>query len=134
MNSPHIPEYLLAHESATHPKTCFSLPTFFSAVDNDRDFAVELLALLLAQTPAEIQAIGQALERNDLATIGRIIHSQKVSFQVIGLTEVVRLGQVAEALMRANKAGTEVALLITQYSQALNAELALIRTSLQSVL
>lgn len=160
MISLNTPEYPLAHESATYPQTprppedgrtpapaapvdvgwelvkpapCFSFATFLSAVDNDRDFAVELLELLVAQTPAEVQAIGQALERNDFATIGQVIHSQKVSFQVIGLTEVVRIGQAAEVLIRASKAGTEVALLITRYSQALNAELSLIRTSLQSV-
>lgn len=158
MNSPDIPAYQLSHEPETHPKSrplledgrtpapvnvgwepakpapCFSLATLFSAVDNDRDFAIELLELLLAQTPAEVQAIGEALENDDFATISRIIHSQKVSFQVIGLTEVVRIGQAAEALMRANEAGTEVALLMTQYAQTLNAELSLIRTSLESVI
>lgn len=116
------------------PAPCFSVATLLSAVDDDRDFAVELLELLLAQTPAEVQAIGQALAGNDFATIGRIIHSQKVSFQVIGLTEVVRLGQAAEALMAANKTGTATALLVTQYARALDAEIPLMRTGLQSLL
>lgn len=153
MDSSDLYESLLAHEQESHPKTwhntpsslinvcwesvkpvpCFSLATLLSAVDNDRDFAVEILELVLAQTPAEVQAIGKALETNDLATISRIIHSQKASFQVLGLTEVVRLGQAAEALIVANKAGTEMALSVTQYVQMLDAELLLIRTSLQSV-
>ena len=90
--------------------------------------------LLLIQIPAEVQAISQALGKNDLATISRIVHSPKASFQVLGLTEVVHLGQAAETLMDSGNAKMEIALLVTRYLQTLAAEIPLMRVSLQSIL
>ncbi|MFD2934213.1 PAS domain-containing hybrid sensor histidine kinase/response regulator [Spirosoma flavum] len=110
------------------PASSFSFETLLHAVDDDREFAIELLDLFMVQTPAQVQAIRQALEQNNLATIGGIIHTQKASFKVFGLTELVRLGQLVEASIAANIAMAEVIPLVNRYMQTLDVELAVIRS------
>ena len=71
---------------------------------NEQALALELLELVLVQTPGEVLALEQALTENDLGTLGRIIHSQKASFEVFGLLEVVRLARAVEQQQATPKA------------------------------
>ncbi|WP_020602916.1 Hpt domain-containing protein [Spirosoma spitsbergense] len=111
---------------------CFQLATLLQAVDNEQALALELLELVLAQTPGEVLALEQALIENDLGSVGRIIHSQKASFEVFGLLEVVRLGRALEQQLARPKAEGDVSVLIRQYAGMLRAELVLMQLVLQT--
>ncbi|MVM37526.1 hypothetical protein GO730_07725 [Spirosoma sp. HMF3257] len=107
----------------------FSLEALLSALDNDREFAAEVMELFLEQTPGEIQQIQQRLEQNDLTAIGGIIHAQKVAFKMFGLTEMVRLSETLGARITDKQSVAEVAPLVKQYLQTLEAELPLIQST-----
>ncbi|WP_460966931.1 PAS domain S-box protein [Spirosoma migulaei] len=110
----------------------FSVEVLLSALDNDRDFAAEVMELFLAQTPGEIQQIRQSLEQHDLPTIGGIIHAQKVAFQMFGLTEMVRLSQTLGARIADKQPVSEVSPLVHQFLRTLEAELPLIQSVLET--
>ncbi|MVM35462.1 PAS domain S-box protein [Spirosoma sp. HMF4905] len=125
--------------SSTKPKAVvdvkpsFSLEVLLSALDNDREFAAEVMELFLEQTPGEIQKIQECLEQSDLATIGGIIHTQKVAFKMFGLTEMVRLSQVLGAQIGDGQTVAKVTPLVNQYLQTLEAELPVIQSTFDNM-
>ncbi|AUD06642.1 Hpt domain-containing protein [Spirosoma pollinicola] len=117
---------------SVEPGPCFQWAVFLQAVDHEQALALELLALVLAQTPGEMLALEQALTENDLGALRRIIHSQKASFEVFGLLEVVQLGRAVEQQLAAPQPDGDVSGLIRQYVRMLKAELALMQLVLQT--
>ena len=119
-------------EERVERTSSFSVKNLLSALDDDREFAAEVIELFLAQTPGEIQQIQQCLEQSDLAAIGGIIHTQKVAFKLFSLTEMVQLSQSLGAQIADNQTVAEVMLLVNQYVQTLESELPAIEDVLQT--
>ncbi|GAB4042667.1 PAS domain-containing hybrid sensor histidine kinase/response regulator [Spirosoma litoris] len=115
------------------PKPSFSMEILLSALDDDQEFAAEVMELFLAQTPGEIQQIQQALEKNELTTIGGIIHAQKVAFQMFGLTEMVQLSQTIGARITNKQPVSEIEPLVHQFIRTLEAELPAIQSALAAI-
>ncbi|GAB2536073.1 hypothetical protein GCM10027085_28430 [Spirosoma aerophilum] len=109
------------------------METLLESVDDDREFASELLELFLAQTPDQIQQIRLALEKHDFVAIGRIIHAQKAPFPVFGLTQVAAAGQAVEAHVAGNIEINKASQLVSQYMETLMAELPLMHVALNSM-
>uniref|UniRef100_UPI003B3A89AD response regulator n=1 Tax=Spirosoma sp. TaxID=1899569 RepID=UPI003B3A89AD len=116
-----------AQETANPSTANFSVESLASAVGNDMDLATELLGIYLSETPEELENLKQALQEADLATAGRIIHTQKVHTKMLGMNEATRLILESEELIRSGKGKEAVAPLIAQYIAEVEAVLPAIR-------
>lgn len=101
--------------SGGQPAASFSAESLLDAVGNDAELASELLEIYLSQTPQDFETLQQALDQNDLTTVGQLIHTQKVHTKMLGINEATRLILEAEALIRAKRGEEEVRPLIEQY-------------------
>jgi HPt (histidine-containing phosphotransfer) domain-containing protein len=117
----------------TAPIPDFSLETLLESIGDDRDFAAELLALFLEQTPDQLQQIRLAQEKKDFAAISRIIHTQKAPFPVFGLTQVAAAGHAIEVYMADTGHDEDTCLLVDQYIQILTAELPHMQAALDTI-
>ncbi|MBC8151823.1 MAG: response regulator [Bacteroidetes bacterium] len=116
------------------PKPSFSIDALMRAVDNDADFAAEMLTLFVKQTEDDLKRLQQAIVQEDLELISQIIHIQKVPTQMFDMAEATRIILDMEAMMASNKGIADVSPLVHQYVDTLNAELPAIRTALQTML
>ncbi len=114
--------------------SAFTLEPLLNAVDNDPGFAAEILDLFLEQTPVELEQIRQALTAQDTKTIGRLIHTQKVPIRTFGLTYMSPLIATLEEQIAAGNEAADVAPLVKQYIQAIEAELPVMRLALETTL
>lgn len=115
------------------PATGFMLEPLLLSVDNDLAFAAEVLSLFLSQTSLEIGQIKQAMAHNDNATIGRLIHTQKVAIRTFGLTQISQLIDSLEARLAAGNDPVQTNLLVKQYVAALEAELPVMQEVLSNL-
>ncbi|QJD77210.1 ATP-binding protein [Spirosoma rhododendri] len=114
----------IAHNQPTN----FSFDYLVQSLDDDLPFAIELLDLFLMQTPGEIDQIRQALAQGDVSTIKYVLHAQKGPIQTLGLTKTVAENKAIEAILTSDKPTIDQAL-VEQYLCTLEAELAVIKTS-----
>lgn len=138
-----IRKYLLAREStdglatqdepAAQPSANYFVESLVAAVGNDTDLAHELLEMYVSQTPQEVDELQMALSQNDLETVGRIIHSQKVHTKMLGMTEATRLILESEALAKAQKGIGQVGPLVRQYIDEVNQILPQLRAYLETI-
>ncbi|GAB4040663.1 hypothetical protein GCM10028809_65530 [Spirosoma gilvum] len=105
----------LEGEQPAPASTSFSMEPLLQAVGNDMELATELIEIYLAETPAGIENLQQALDQQDVDTIKQIIHTQQVHTKMLGMHEATRLILETEALIREKKGLVEVAPLVEQY-------------------
>ncbi|AQG80944.1 response regulator [Spirosoma montaniterrae] len=114
------------------PQTDFSIEPLVKAVGDDTDLAHELLDLFLQQTPDQNEEIRQALVNSDRATVKAVIHSQKASIKMLGLTESTQQIQEIEALLQAQAELSDIAPLVRAYLTLLDTKLVAIRSFVES--
>lgn len=110
-------------ELAEHPSADFSPESLLAAVGDDTELASELLEIYLNQTPEDFSTLQEALDQQDLTTVGQLIHTQKVHTKMLGLDKATQLILDAETHIRAKKGGEEVRPLIEQYMAEVRAVL-----------
>lgn len=126
--SPSLDYLLPATSGKAAPASVFSMDALLNAVGGDTSFAVELMELFLNQTPDQMQQMRKALTTNDLATIGSIVHTQKVAIKLFGLQEATKQIQTIETMLAAKATLPEVAPHVEQYLLTLDTELPAIQT------
>ncbi|SFD12423.1 PAS fold-containing protein [Spirosoma endophyticum] len=88
------------NELTAKPLSNFSAKLLLEAVGNDLDLAIELLEIYVSQTPDEIEKLQLALDQQDIATVGKLIHTQKVHTKMLGMSRATQLILDTEALVR----------------------------------
>ena len=84
-------------------------------VEGDEAFAIELLETFLEHTPAQMEQIRQSLETDDFLTIGRLIHAQKATIKLFGLTELTEVLLRLESRIKEHAPPAELRSLVEQY-------------------
>ena len=120
-------------EPAVEPSANFSIESLLSAVGDDTDLASELLEIYLTETPDELEKLQQALNQQDVVTVGRLIHTQKVHTKMLGMSEATRLILESEDLIRAKSGLDEITPLVEQYMAEVQAVLPAIRHYLTTI-
>lgn len=112
----------------------FSPKSILEIVDNDMALVIELLELYLRETPLMLEKLQQALDKEDLAEIKRILHMQKVDTKMLGMSEATRLILNVEELALNQKGIREIALLVEQYISEVNGGLPAVRHYVQATM
>lgn len=105
------------------PASRLSLDRLLDVTGGDQAFSLELVDLFLTQTPIHIDQIRQAVSANDTLTIGRVLHTQKATLGLFGLSDASQQGQTLESLLTANTPLPEIVTLLEHYLRALEAAL-----------
>lgn len=129
-SAPPVAVAALPVEEQELPKASFSVESLMQTVNNDAEFAAEMLELFLSQTTAEIKKIEQALLNNDGITIGRILHTQKVPVQMFAMTEAAQLIVRIESMLATNHDVASITPLVRNYIDLLHVEMPFIQTVL----
>jgi PAS domain S-box-containing protein len=135
-----LPTSAGAHPAETPPAAppsrpaAFNLEYLHAITGDDPEAIAELLDAFLAQTPAQLTALRQALADGDKPALGKAAHAMKASVQMLGLDEattlLVRIQQ--DANQDATNA-TDLAPLITEISKRIEEELPYIQSTLQEL-
>lgn len=123
-----------AEPAIVGPVGSFLLNPLIEAVGGDRQLAVSLLNLFLEQTPPQLQALREALETGDVTPISRIVHMQKATVQLLGLTEAKEQLQRLESHISTNPASPEIALMTRNYISLIERALPAIRARLDEII
>ena len=59
--------------------------------DGDTDFVLSILSTFMEEGPKDLQGIRQALDADDLVTVGKLAHKNKSTLQLFGLYELKQL-------------------------------------------
>lgn len=113
-------------DSSSASEPLLSIDSLLNVAGGDREFAIELVDLFLAQTPLQIDQIRQAVAANDPLTISRVLHTQKATIGLFGLLEESRQIQTLENMLAAKTALPDIVPLLERYLMALEAALPLI--------
>jgi HPt (histidine-containing phosphotransfer) domain-containing protein len=116
----------------TKQDTGFSIETLLAAIDGDMELAIEVLESFIEQTPAQLSQIEQALASEDMVTVGKLLHTQKPSVQLLGLDEAYQQLRTAESLLAARTPSSEITPLVRQYITNLEAGLSAMNSFLQA--
>lgn len=103
------------NELTAKPLSNFSAKLLLEAVGNDLDLAIELLEIYVSQTPDEIEKLQLALDQQDIATVGKLIHTQKVHTKMLGMSRATQLILDTEALVRKDGDIESILPLMKQY-------------------
>ena len=122
----------IQNELTAKPSGNFSTESLLEAVGNDSDLASELLEIYMSQTPDEIEKLQLALHHQDIATIGRLIHTQKVHTKMLGMSRATQLIMETEALVRKNGSIEDILPLMKEYITEVKAVLPHIALYLES--
>ena len=114
-------------DSSSVSESLLSIDMLLDVTGGDKEFALELVDLFLAQTPVQIDQIRQAVAANDPLTISRVIHTQKATIGLFGLSEESRQIQTLESLLAADTSLPDIVPLLERYLMALEAALPAIR-------
>ncbi|CAN5331568.1 hypothetical protein BH09BAC4_BH09BAC4_10930 [soil metagenome] len=120
-------------ELTTQPSNNFSAKLLLEAVGNDLDLAIELLDIYVSQTPEEIEKLQLALDQQDIATVGKLIHTQKVHTKMLGMSRATQLILDTEAIVRKNGDSKDIFPLMKQYILEVEAVLPHITLYLESM-
>ncbi|MBC3787517.1 ATP-binding protein [Spirosoma utsteinense] len=99
---------LLTKPVSAAPFLTFSEEPLMEAVEGDTKLVISLLTVFLDQTPSQLQAVRQALGYGDLPTVSRIVHLQKATIQLLGLTEARQQIQRIETQFSAGATRAEI--------------------------
>ncbi len=114
------------------PPVTFSLESLLRVVDQDADFAAEVMDLYLSQAPVEMTNLRTALDQHDLVAISGIAHTQKVPAQMFGMTKATQLLRTIEDHVADQKGIALVEPLVRQYITLVEAELPVISQLLET--
>ncbi len=101
---PQEPQPLLAPDDTLLDQA--ALDNIRAIDDGDGSVIREVIEIYLLESPAQLQALDQALERSDGAAVGRVAHALKSASFNVG---AARLGETARELERVGLAGDLVA-------------------------
>jgi len=69
--------------------------------DGDNDFIISILDTLTKEAPKDIEQLNQAIEANDISSIGSLAHKNKATLQLLGLLELKELAfEIEQAAKR----------------------------------
>ncbi|WP_338876512.1 ATP-binding protein [Spirosoma sp. SC4-14] len=115
------------------PANHFSVNPLLESVGNDKELALELLNVFLAQTPDQLATIRRALVENDTETIGKIVHTQKAAIQMLGLQDISLQISELEAHLVVAQPLPKLIPLVRKYMQSLKAAMPIIQAEVESM-
>lgn len=125
---------LLAKPVSVAPLSPFSEEPLMEAVERDTELGISLLTVFLDQTPSQLQAVRRALESGDLPTVSRVIHLQKATIQLLGLTEARQQIQRIETQFSAEATRSEITRSTRDYLALIDRDLLAIQARLDEMI